>query len=106
VKTPFAYARAALDLGPGRPTMMIGDDPGYESYRLTLLISMLQRTSGEMAGATYDVAPINSPDRLDAVVARMPGPMRLLVLTDDAGVRAEALRRRHPAASIEIVRAA
>ncbi|GAB3872642.1 hypothetical protein ACFPIJ_02040 [Dactylosporangium cerinum] len=100
-----AYARAALGLTPGRPTVVVGDDPGYESYRLTLFISMLQRTSGEMAGATYHVGPINSPDRLDAVVVRMPGPMRLLVLSDDARTRAEALRRRHPSASIEIVSA-
>jgi hypothetical protein len=34
----------------------------------------------------------------------MPGPMRLLALSDDAGARAEALRQRHPAVSIEIVR--
>ncbi|MEV4514125.1 hypothetical protein AB0K00_34835 [Dactylosporangium sp. NPDC049525] len=101
----LAYARAALGLTPGRPTVVVGDDAGYDSYRLTLFISTLQRTSGAMAGATYHVGPINSPDRLDAVVARMPGPMRLLALSDDAGDRAEALRRRHPAASIEIVRA-
>ncbi|MDG6104588.1 hypothetical protein Daura_08435 [Dactylosporangium aurantiacum] len=98
-----AYARAALALRPGRPTVVIGDDPGYDSYRLTLFISTLQRTSGPMAGATYHVGPINSPARLDAVVTRMPGPMRLLVLSEDARVRAEALRDRHPAASIEIV---
>ncbi|MFC4038892.1 hypothetical protein ACFO1B_10715 [Dactylosporangium siamense] len=101
----FAYARAALALTPGRPTVVVGDDPGYESYRLTLFISALQRTSGEMAGATYHVGPINSPDRLDAVIARMPGPVRLLVLSDDARTRAEALRRRHPSTSIEIVTA-
>lgn len=98
-----ASAGAALALGPGRPVVVIGDDPGYESYRLTLFISTLQRTSGAMAGATYHVGPINSPARLDAVVTRMPGPMRLLALSDDARVRAEALRARHPAASIEIV---
>lgn len=100
-----AYARAVLGLTPGRPTVVIGDDPGYDSYRLTLFISMLQRTSGTMAGATYHVGPINSPDRLDAVVVRMPGPMRLLALSEDAQVRAEALRQRHPGVSIEVVRA-
>ncbi|MGI5178203.1 hypothetical protein ACQEVZ_17905 [Dactylosporangium sp. CA-152071] len=99
-----AYARAALALAPGDPTVVIGDDPGYDSYRLTLFISTLHRTSGEMAGATYHIGPINSPDRLDAVVVRMPGPMRLLALTDDAYTRAEALRDRHPAFAIDIVR--
>ncbi|MET7423795.1 hypothetical protein [Dactylosporangium sp. NPDC005555] len=99
------YARAALALPPGPPTVVIGDDPGYDSYRLTLFISTLHRTSGEMAAATYHVGPINSPDRLDAVVARMPGPMRLLVLSDDAHSRAESLRHRHPTARIEILRA-
>ncbi|MFF5226761.1 hypothetical protein [Dactylosporangium sp. NPDC000521] len=100
----LAYARAALTVAPGTPTVVIGDDPGYESYRLTLFISTLHRTSGEMAGATYHIGPINSPDRLDAVVVRMPGPMRLLALTDDAHTRAEALRHRHPSVPIDIVR--
>ncbi|MEV4135315.1 hypothetical protein AB0J72_24460 [Dactylosporangium sp. NPDC049742] len=99
-----AYARAALALAPGAPAVVIGDDPGYDSYRLTLFISTLHRTSGEMAGATYHIGPINSPDRLDAVVVRMPGPMRLLALTDDAYTRAEALRDRHPAVAIDVVR--
>lgn len=98
-----AYARAALSLTPGRPTVVVGDDPGYDSYRLTLFISTLQRTSGTMAGATYHIGPINSPDRLDTVITRMPGPMRLLALSDDARLRAESLRTRHPSATIEIV---
>ncbi len=99
----LGYAKVALGLPPGRPTVVIGDDPGYESYRLTLFISTLHRTSGAMAPATYRLGPTHAPGRLDTVVDRMPGPMRLLVLSPDAGRRAEALRDRHPSATIEIV---
>lgn len=86
------------------PVIVVGDDRGYESYRMTLFLSTLQRTSGETAGAMYSHLPVTAPGRLDASVERMPGPMRLLVLSDAAGRRAAEVRDRHPDLPIEVVR--
>jgi hypothetical protein len=95
-----AYARLPDDA----PVLVVGDDPGYESYRMTLFLSTLQRTSGATAGAIYNHLPVTAPGRLDACVASMPGPVRLLALSDAAARRADAVRARHPGSRVEVVR--
>ncbi|WP_432836370.1 hypothetical protein [Dactylosporangium sp. CA-092794] len=107
---PARTAQAALLLAAAArfpapiPTIVVGDDPGYESYRLTLFLSTLQRTSGDTAGAIYNHLPVTSPGRLDASVTSVRGPVRLLALTDAAERRARATRARHPGSRIEVVR--
>ncbi|GAA0722476.1 hypothetical protein Drose_08710 [Dactylosporangium roseum] len=106
----WAEARAVLETharftdDPVIPTVIVGDDEGYESYRMTLFLQTLQRTSGTMAAATYEHEPVSSPKRLDAVVARIPGSMRLVALSETAERRALAVRARHPELDIEVVR--
>jgi hypothetical protein len=95
-----AYAR----LPASAPVIVVGDDRGYESYRLTLFLSTMQRTSGDTAGAIYNHLPVTAPGRLDASVGSLPGPVRLLALSDAAERRALAVRDRHPGSSIEVVR--
>ncbi|WP_433614209.1 hypothetical protein ACQP2P_07705 [Dactylosporangium sp. CA-139114] len=96
--------RAAARLPDDAPVLVVGDDTGYESYRMTLFLSTIQRTSGATAGAIYNHLPVTAPDRLDASVASMPGPVRLLALSDAAQERARAVCARHPAVRVEVVR--
>ncbi|WP_433057536.1 hypothetical protein [Dactylosporangium sp. CS-033363] len=95
---------AAARLPDDAPVLVVGDDTGYESYRLTLFLSAIQRTSGATAGAIYNHLPVTNPDRLDASIATMQGPVRLLALSDASARRAEAVRARHPASRVEVVR--
>ncbi|WP_432987000.1 hypothetical protein [Dactylosporangium sp. CA-233914] len=96
--------RAHAELPATAPVIVVGDDTGYESYRMTLFLSTLQRTSGATAGAIYNHLPVTSPGRLDASVASMPGPVRLLALSDLAEQRAREVRARHPGSHVEVVR--
>ncbi|MGI5244583.1 hypothetical protein [Dactylosporangium sp. CA-139066] len=95
-----AYARIPATA----PVIVVGDDRGYESYRLTLFLSTMQRTSGDTAGAIYNHLPVTAPGRLDASVASTPGPVRLLALSDAAERRAVAVRDRYPGSRVEVVR--
>jgi hypothetical protein len=85
------------------PTLVVGDDAGLESYRMTLFLSTMQRTSGDTAGAIYNHLPVTSPGRLDAAVDTYRS-VRLLALSDAALDRARAVAARHPAVQVEVVR--
>ncbi|GGM58697.1 hypothetical protein GCM10007977_070320 [Dactylosporangium sucinum] len=88
---------------PSGPTVIVGDDKGYDSYRMTLFLQTLQRTSGAMATATYGPEPVTSPRRLDAVVEQTPGPLRLVALSPDAERRALEVSARHPSRAVSVV---
>ncbi|MFI5907368.1 hypothetical protein [Dactylosporangium sp. NPDC051541] len=95
--------RAYAALPGDAPVLVVGDDSGYESYRLTLFLSTMQRTSGATAGAIYNHLPVTAPDRLGASVASTPGRVRLLALSDQAEARARAVARACPT-RVEVVR--
>ncbi|WP_238016120.1 hypothetical protein KZZ52_08285 [Dactylosporangium sp. AC04546] len=88
---------------PSGPTVIVGDDKGYDSYRMTLFLQTLQRTSGSLARATYGPEPVTSPHRLDAVVERAPGPLRLVALSENAERRALEVSARHPSRAVAVV---
>ncbi|MEU7874202.1 hypothetical protein [Dactylosporangium sp. NPDC049140] len=67
-----AYSRLPGDA----PALVVGDDTGYESYRLTLFLSTMQRTSGATAGAIYNHLPATATGRLDAGPGAAAGPLR------------------------------
>ncbi|WP_344618715.1 hypothetical protein [Dactylosporangium salmoneum] len=96
--------RAVARFGGPAPVIVVGDDTGYQSYRMTLFLSMLQRTSGATAGAVYIHLPMTSPGRLEASVDAVPGPVRLLALSDAARARAEAVAAGRPGSRVEVVR--
>ncbi|MBT8225606.1 MAG: hypothetical protein HKP61_11910 [Dactylosporangium sp.] len=87
---------------PVLPTVVFTDQP-YGTYSKTLFLSLLQRTSGQVAPAQYLRMPLDSPARLERGVLAIGRPMRIIAESQQTYEEAMQLKLRHPELSIEVV---
>ncbi len=84
-------------------TFLVTDDP-FLSYVTTLYLGTLEGTSGLLAPGIYNGEKLDSPTRLQNMVATINGPVRIVAATDDAFAEAERVRADFPDRPIEVVR--
>jgi hypothetical protein len=75
----------------------------HESYLRTLFLGTLQRTSGELALGLYDGSALDSPTRLQGMVALMKDPVRIVVDSAETMQEAQRVKDLYPDHPIEVV---
>ncbi|GAA1027026.1 hypothetical protein GCM10009557_06790 [Virgisporangium ochraceum] len=94
----------AMPAPPADVAVIVYDVDPFRAYFQTLFLGTFQRRSGRIAHGLYLGPPVDEPDRLGHQLRELPGPVEIVVASDDAEAHARQTVARYPDRRVEVVR--